>query len=288
MKNKIAKAGLCVLAAGMLFTASVYAAEQHQEYDDAAAVSTTFWRKRDKENVPGNEAPQPNPAPSPNTAPTGVPKDVPKAAPPKAAPQGAPAEAPAETQKQSPDETGLIRYYNHGNNSSNSGGQNQGQQQQNQGQQQQNQQNQQQQYRQNQGQQQQNQGQQYRQNQGQQQYQQNQQNQNQQYRQNQGINPGQNQSQSGGYYQHNYRQGNPGTGHRISDFMPCVEAEIQKILCKHHSIKLEPDAYIVQHEDGLWLVMGNIRAKLDILIYVDQKNIQEAEFNYGNAVPLYK
>ena len=54
-------------------------------------------------------------------------------------------------------------------------------------------------------------------------------------------------------------------------------------------MQLDPDAYIIQREDGLWLVMGNIRAKLDILIYVDQKNTREAEIiHHGNVIPLYK
>ena len=70
--------------------------------------------------------------------------------------------------------------------------------------------------------------------------------------------------------------------------MPGIGEEIQRILNNQPNIQLDPNAYIVQLEDGLWLVMGNIRAKLDILIYVDQKNMREAELNHGNAIPLYK
>lgn len=38
-------------------------------------------------------------------------------------------------------------------------------------------------------------------------------------------------------------------------------------------IKVSNDTYIVQDGDDLWIVMGNIKAKLDILIYTDPNNI---------------
>jgi len=276
MKNRIAKAGLCLFAAGLLFTTSVYGAELPAEYDDAIAItSSAFWRKKDKEPAPGTETPGMSPSPSPSATPTGIPKDVPKPALPKATPQAettpdkapqaspqaspvaapntappkaAPEQAPAETPKKetsdtsnenSIDETAWTRYYQPVNPSQ--GNQNQGQQ-----------------------------------NQGQQGQPQNQQNQ-------QRHNNNQNQGQSGSYYHYNNTQ------QRSTQYAPGVGAEIQRILANAApSIQLDPNAYIVQHDDGLWLVMGNIRAKLDILIYVDQKNMKEAEINHGNAIPLYK
>ena len=306
MKNKIAKAGLCVLAAGLLFTGSVYGAEQPHEYDDVAISSTNiaFWRKKDKDVVPGNETPNVSPTPSPNATPTGVPRDTPKASPqkavpqtetpkaepksePKASPVAAPKDAPKESPEVSPkanppketsdlndesidNEAALARYYQpSGQNQGNQG--QQGQQQQNQNlNQQQNQHhqnlNQQNQQRQNSGQ-----------NQGQGQYQQN---------QSQYQNQQQNQRQTGGHYQ---QHNNTGTGQRYSGYIPGVCHEIHRLLGGQPSMQLDPDAYIVQREDGLWLVMGNIRAKLEILIYVDQKNTREAEIiHHGNVIPLYK
>jgi hypothetical protein len=248
MKNKIAKAGLCVFAAGLLFTGTVYGAELAREYDDNASAitsyGTAFWRKRDKSTVPETETPEASPSPS--TTPTGTPKDAPKAKPgespqaspvavPKETPRAAPPKAPKETgEKENDIETGLVRYYQPNS------GQNQGQQGQPQN----------------------------RQNQPNQQYQQNQQKQN--------INDNQGQGQG------------QGQGQRSSNYMPGIGEEIQRILDSQPNIQLDPNAYIVQHEDGLWLVMGNIRAKLDILIYVDQKNMNSAEYNHGNAIPLYK
>lgn len=275
MKNKIAKVGLCVFAAGLLFTNSVYGAQLAQEYDDNVSAitntSTAFWRKKDKETAPSKETPQASPTPS--TAPTGAPKDTPKGAPktapketpqaspvaaPKEAPQTAPKETPKETSENDVDsETALVRYYQ------NNGGQNQGQQ----------------------GQQGQHQNQQNQQTQPTQHNQQNQQNQyNQPNQQRQNSNQGQSQGQMGGYYHYN----NADAGQRTTSFAPGIGEEIQRILENQPSIQLDPNAYIVQHDDSLWLVMGNIRAKLDILIYVDQKNMKEAELNHSNAIPLYK
>ena len=279
MKNKIAKAGLCVLAAGLLFTGSVYGAELAQEYDDNANAlaitsdSTAFWRKKDR--TPAPETPEASPSPS--AAPTGVPKDAPKCEPkakPEESPQASPAAVPKETPQAVPGgtpketsendidiETSLLRYYQP------NGGQNQGQQRQPQNQQsqpsQQNQHNQQ--------------------NQRNQPTQHNQQNQ-QRHNHNQNQGQGQNQGQMGGYYYYN----NSGGSHGASSHMSGIGEEIQRILDNQPNIHLDPNAYIVQLEDGLWLVMGNIRAKLDILIYVDQKNMREAEYNHSNAIPLYK
>ncbi|MCL2855130.1 MAG: hypothetical protein FWE21_05875 [Defluviitaleaceae bacterium] len=75
------------------------------------------------------------------------------------------------------------------------------------------------------------------------------------------------------------------------EYVPGINEQIEKILAHKPAIKLDPNAYIVQHDESLWLVMGNIRAKLDILIYVDGKNVN-AEFpacgHRGNALPIYK
>ena len=80
-----------------------------------------------------------------------------------------------------------------------------------------------------------------------------------------------------------------------SDYAPGISQEIHKILANQSVITLDPNAYIVQHEDGLWLVMGNIRAKVDIMIYVDPKNMHEDQGqqqqqpeNNSRAIPLYK
>ncbi|MDR2183035.1 MAG: hypothetical protein LBE55_02565 [Clostridiales bacterium] len=243
MKNKIAKAGLCVFAAGLLFTGTVYAAEVAAEYDDIAITSTAFWRKKDKETAPDTQTPDVSPAPG--ATPTTVPQDAPKTTPPQASPQASPVavpkdapkagpqEAPENAPKKPPKETGetqneneaaLAQYYNN-------------------------------------------------QNQGQQQYRNNQQRQN-----------NQNQGQTGGQYNNN-----AGMNQRPHSQASDSGVEITRILNSQPNIQPDPGAYIVQHEDGLWLVMGNIRAKLDILIYVDQKNMKDAEFIiHGNAIPLYK
>ncbi|MCL2753088.1 MAG: hypothetical protein FWE44_02955 [Defluviitaleaceae bacterium] len=96
------------------------------------------------------------------------------------------------------------------------------------------------------------------------------------------------------YPQTQYNQPSQHGGTRVysgTEYMPGINEQIEKILASQPAIKLDPNAYIIQHEDALWLVMGNIRAKLDILIYVDGKHI-EAEFptghDRGNTLPIFK
>jgi len=260
MKNRIVKAGLCVFAAGLLFSSTVYGAAQARDYDDNASINaseytaTAFWKRKDKEQAPENSMPSPSPEPS--AAPTGVPKDAPKLTPqPQATPQVSPQavpQAPKESDKESnkeelekkdieqkdidkkemdkevekkddekkEDNEAAMARYYNNNN------------------------------------------------QGQQQYQHNQQRQN-------SNNNNQNQNQS--------------QNQKRSSYTADSAVEITRILSTQPTMHIEPGAYIVQHDDGLWLVMGNIRAKLDILIYVDQKNDRNAELIiHGNAIPLYK
>jgi len=75
MKNKMLKAGVCLLAAGMLFTNAAYGTQMDINYDEVADV-TAFWKKKDKEAMPN---PQPTAEPSVNpTAPREVPRQVPQ------------------------------------------------------------------------------------------------------------------------------------------------------------------------------------------------------------------
>jgi len=88
----------------------------------------------------------------------------------------------------------------------------------------------------------------------------------------------------------NHQQG----GTRIyqgTEYMPGISEQIERILDSQPAIQLDPNAYIIQHEDALWLVMGNIRAKLEILIYVDGKNVDAqfpAGYDRGNTLPIFK
>jgi len=245
MKNKIAKAGLCVIAAGLLFTGTVYGAEALQEYDDIPVVSTSqaFWRKKDKETAPGTETPDASPSPSPSATPTGAPKDAPKMNTPKAtpqaettpkatpneapqpSPQASPVAAPKETPKATPEASPNTNQPKETSDIDNDGFDYEATLA--------------------------------------------------RYYQ-QGDSQHRNQSQPQGGQQRRH----PNSSNNA------VSEEIHRILASQPNIQLEPNAYIVQHEDGLWLVMGNIRAKLDILIYVDHKNMKDAEI--FNAIPLYK
>ncbi|MCL2377017.1 MAG: hypothetical protein FWC76_06415 [Defluviitaleaceae bacterium] len=221
MKNKLAKAGLCVLVAGMLFTSSVYAAEIGSEHSDISTTSSAFWRKKDKEAAPDTENPEASPLPSPdaNSAPTVAPKDAPKEAPKENPSKESSEVTPKEEvpKEEVPKETSLVGQYSPGDAPKHSPNPNSGQ---------------------------------------------------------------------TNHNHHNHDTNNAEKKHNC--YMSDVSEEIQKVLAKKPGIKLDADAYIVQHDDALWLVMGNIRAKLDILIYVDQKTMAEAEFDDGNAIPLYK
>jgi len=84
------------------------------------------------------------------------------------------------------------------------------------------------------------------------------------------------------------RQGNTGQQKGSGHYLPGVAEQIQSMVDNQHAVKLNPNAYIVQHEDGLWLVMGNIKAKLDILIYVDQKNMSEHSLDKTGNMPIYR
>jgi len=70
-----------------------------------------------------------------------------------------------------------------------------------------------------------------------------------------------------------------------AEYLPEISRQIQCMVrdCNGSKMAVDPNAYIVQSEDGLWLVMGNIRAKLDILIYVDPKNTQDAQAYNNNG-----
>jgi hypothetical protein len=77
--------------------------------------------------------------------------------------------------------------------------------------------------------------------------------------------------------------------YRSTEYVPGINEQIEKILASQPAIKLDPNAYIVQHGDALWLVMGNIRAKVDILIYVDSNYMEpQMPHNRGNTLPIYK
>jgi len=229
MKNKLAKAGLCMLAAGLLFTSSVYAAEISSEnvHSDISTSTSAFWRKKDKEAAPETESPEasPLPSPSPSSEPTVAPKDAPKETP-GTEPKESSEVTPDETPKETPKETSLVTHHNNKD----------------------------------------------------------------AHRQNPAPapspvpTPSSNQSENRHHNNHNV----DAAEHRHSNYMSDISVELQKVLTKKPGIKLDADAYIVQHDGGLWLVMGNIRAKLDILIYVDQKNMAETGLNHDNAIPLYK
>ena len=244
MKNKLAKAGLCMLAAGLLFTSSVYATEIHSEHTNTTE-SSVFWRKKDKEAAPDTENPEASPLPSPEANPSNAPtvspkdaqKEIPDASPHKAAPKESsevtPTENPKEVApKETPKETSLASQHAPGDTQ----------------------------------------------------------------KQNPTPDPSPqptpnptpqpNNSQPEKHHQNNHKTNATDQNH--SNYMSDVSEELQKVLAKRPGIKLDADAYIVQHDNALWLVMGNIRAKLDILIYVDQKHIAEAGFDGTNAIPLYK
>ena len=115
MKNKLAKVGLCMLVAGLLFTSSVYAAEINNEgiHSDISTSTNAFWRKKDKEAAPETESPEASPLPSPNPSsePTVAPKDAPKETPdaePKESSEVTPEETPKTTPKEAPKETSLV------------------------------------------------------------------------------------------------------------------------------------------------------------------------------------
>ena len=94
--------------------------------------------------------------------------------------------------------------------------------------------------------------------------------------------------QTGGGNTNNHQQNRNYQG---IEYVPGISEQIEKILAHSPAIKLDPNAYIVQHDESLWLVMGNIRAKLDILIYVDGKHVGAgfpAYGDHGNALPIYK
>jgi len=238
MKKIVARIGLSTLAAGLLFSANVYADEVYDEVaQEVVSTETGFWKKKDKDAEPKIDEP--------------APQESHKSTP---APQETPQESPApkkDSGAQHDDGASFVRYYRNpspdqgaeyqrndmGNpggtimpNNANPGTQNQQNQQ----------------------------------------YQPNQQQQQQQNQHNQQNQP--------------HQQGQT----HSTDYAPGIAQEIHKILANQPAISLDPNAYIVQHEDGLWLVMGNIRAKLEILIYVDQKNMNEAEYDGGKAIPLYK
>ena len=251
MKKNITKAGLCALAAGLLISSTVYAAEIPQD-TDSAVISGIAWRKKDKEAKPEAQPESANPETTPTQAAPGVNPAQPA---PKAAPKEAPAteNAPKESSYRDINENvegSFVRSQSPRSNRS-------------------------------------------------------QQNQTGDYQRNSGNMPTNNaidNTQNNQNYQNNQNhqnnqnfqnnqnnQSNQNT--HPSDYSHGITKEIHKILANQSAIQLDPNAYIVQHEDGLWLVMGNIRAKVDILIYVDQKNMQEAEhpnLDGGSAIPLFK
>ena len=295
MKKILAKAGIGVLAAGLLISATsmVYAADEADLRAESAVVSefelendieVAFWKKKDKVAEPKEENPNaapsqqkgaprenkqetqkpaqnpghtPAPAPAPSPAPQTNP--VPHSPRDKAHPhhEDKPETKPEhdKNNKNTPSETSdasFVRNSRPARQSQQQGVQPSGQP----GQQPGNQQN-------------------LQPNQINQPIQQNQQNQ--PMPQNQ-----QNMHQRDGQY--NQQQNR----HLCTDYAPGIVCEINKILANQPALKLDPNAYMVQHDDGLWLVMGNIRAKVDILIYVDQKHMPVGEFDGGNAIPLYK
>ena len=258
MKKLLTKAGLCTLAAGLLISSSSFSilhGAQAGEYGKIVAEAA-FWKKNKNaepktekpEAAPGQQKPQNNSQESQKVTP---------------APKPAETTTPNETSDSS-----FVRYYhnqgggttNHGGGMTNPGGTG--------GQTNQNQQYQQPQNNAN------------RQNQQQQPGQYQQQNQYHQQNQHQNQQQQQHQQQNQHQQQRNQRGG--------TDYAPGITHEIHRLLANQPAIQLDPSAYMVQHEDGLWLVMGNIRAKVDILIYVDQKHMLEAEYDGGNAIPLYK
>jgi len=305
MKKLLAKAGICTLTAGLLLSGAtmIYAtddaaqgcekaavvAEHDFDWEIGAEAETVFWKKKDKTAEPKEVSPEAEPkqkkgAPrdtqreTPNDSQQESQKQPPEANPnatPSANPGANPTPVPAPTPvtpatprdnappqiKDKPadgtksNETSDASFvYNSTQNRMN-----QPQNQQNQPQNQQNQ----------------------------QPIQQNQQNryQNQQNQQNQQAQPIQQNTQNRQGVQ---QQGLPQSRHACTNFASGISCEINKILANQPAIKLDPNAYMLQHEDGLWLVMGNIRAKVEILIYVDQKHMENSEFEGGNAVPLYK
>ena len=81
--------------------------------------------------------------------------------------------------------------------------------------------------------------------------------------------------------------------HQYSQFLPGIADQIHNLATHQNKISVHPEAYIVQQEDGLWLIMGNMRAKLDILIYVDQKNMNDTPQTRQNntqnySIPIYR
>jgi len=84
------------------------------------------------------------------------------------------------------------------------------------------------------------------------------------------------------------QQSAPQSRHACTNYASGISCEINKILANQPAIQLDPNAYMLQHDDGLWLIMGNIRAKVEILIYVDEKHMENSGFEGGNAIPLYK
>lgn len=81
-------------------------------------------------------------------------------------------------------------------------------------------------------------------------------------------------------------------GHQNNQYKTGISEELHRLTQSQNKVQLHPDAYIVQQDDGLWLIVGNIRAKLDMLIYVDHKNMehqqQQTKTEGDFSIPMYK
>lgn len=83
MKKIIAKAGLCALAATLLFSGSVTHQAQAAQEISKTSVASVNWRKKDK-----NEQKNSDKEASPTETPGDTPKEVPGGAPNKAPSRG--------------------------------------------------------------------------------------------------------------------------------------------------------------------------------------------------------
>lgn len=79
----------------------------------------------------------------------------------------------------------------------------------------------------------------------------------------------------GGHNSH----GGQGLSNSLGQYLPSVTEHIRSTAEKSGTIRLDNGAHIVQYDNELWLVMGNMYAKLDILIYADKAAQQKNHSN---------
>jgi hypothetical protein len=74
------------------------------------------------------------------------------------------------------------------------------------------------------------------------------------------------------------------------EFYGNIPANISQMDSENGQLKVDQGTYIVQDGDDLWLIMGHIKAKMDVMIYTDPDNISinepEAMDKNSLAIPV--